>query len=156
MPLPLLAMGGLMAAKGLSGFFGARGKDKAAKAEATNANRMNRWKHKKESAKWSGERGWQHKKRGRSHAFRQQLLAAIMGNSKYGLSKLFPGFAQLKKQYTPEAVVNPYEVAGAPPKLEAVQGGLGAGAAAAIGGAADVAGKMLPYTSFGGGGGEGA
>ena len=150
MPLPLVAMGGLMAAKGLAGFFGSRGKDKAAKAEASNTNKMNKWNWRRKSAEWGGERGWQQKKRGRSHAFRSQLLAAIMGNSKYGMSKLFPGFAPMKQKYSgPEGVVNPYEAAGAPPELEAAQGGVGAGLAAGIGGAAETAGQLLPYSKFG-------
>jgi hypothetical protein len=142
-------MGGLAAAKGLAGFFGSRGRDKAAKADARNRNKMNRYQHRFKESEWSGERGWQQKKRGRSHSYRSQFLAALMGNPKYGLSKLFPGFAQLQKQYTPEAVVNPHTAAGPPPELEAAQGGAGAGIAAGVGGAADVVGQMAPYTSLG-------
>jgi hypothetical protein len=146
-------MGGLAAAKGLAGFFGSRGRDKAAKAEARNRNKMNRYQHKFKSSEWEGERGWQQRKRGRSHSYRSQFLAALMGNPKYGLSKLFPGFAQLQKQYTPgdkaAGVINPHEAAGPPPELEAAQGGVGAGLAAGIGGAADVAGQVLPHTKWG-------
>lgn len=154
MPLPLAAMGGLMAAKGLAGFFGSRGKDKAAKADARNRNLMNRYQHKLKSSEWEGERGWQQRKRGRSSAYRSQFLAAIMNNPKYGLAKLFPGFAKLQGQYDASdkaaGVINPHEAAGPPPEMEAVQGGVGAGLAAGIGGAAEAAGQVLPYTKYGG------
>jgi hypothetical protein len=126
-----------MAAKGLGSFFGARGKDKAAEAQAKNANATNKWNWKRDKAHWQGERGWQHKKRGRSHAFRSQLLAGLMANPKYGLDKLFPGFAQLQQKYTPDKVINPYEAAGAPPQMVAAKGGLMGQLGAAAGGAAD-------------------
>lgn len=144
MPLPMLAIGGLAAAKGISGWLRSRGKDKGAQTQADNQNKMNAWNYKKDEASWRGERGWQQKKRGRSHAFRSQLLAAIMGNAKYGMAKLFPGFAQLQKKYEgPQGVVNPYEAAGAPPKMEAAKGGVGAALGAAAGGA--IEGGMQAY-----------
>jgi hypothetical protein len=120
---------------GIGGWLKGRGKDKMAEADARNKNAQNKWKYDFKKSDWAGERGWQRKKRGRSHAFRSQLLAAIMGNSKYGMSKLFPGFAQLQQSYQPEKVVNPYEAAGAPPELEAVKGGTGAAIGAGLGGA---------------------
>ena len=161
MPIPLAVMGGLMAAKGIGSFLGGRGRDKAAKAQAANQNAMNKWKHKFDSSNWGAEKKPYYRSRDRSRSLRNQLMASLMKNPKYGLDKLFPGFANFSKQWTggqpagadltpAQSTANPYEVAGAPPEMQAAQGGalanIGAGVGGAAGMGAQLAGSRWPTT----------
>jgi len=137
---PAVVMGGMALAKGLGSLFGSCGKDKAAKTQAENQNAANQWKYKLDKSTYSTEKVPTLKRAQRSSAFRRQLQASIMNNPKYGLAALFPGFAQLQQSFAPKDIVNPYDVAGAPPKAAAATmgtlGNVGAGLAGAADGAA--------------------
>lgn len=157
MPAPLV-IGGILAAKGISSFMKGRGADQKAKAEASNQNAMNKWKHKFDTSNWGVEKKSYYRGRDRSRSMRNQLVAALMKNPKYGLSKLFPGFANFSQQWTggqpagtdltpAQSTANPYDVAGAPPEMQAATAGTLGNIAAGIGGAADTAASM--YTGGG-------
>jgi hypothetical protein len=137
-----LVLGGMAAAKGLGSLFGSLSADKKAKAEAKNQNAMNAWKNKFDTANWDVEKKSYYTGRDRSRSLRGQLTAAIMNNPKYGLDKLFPGFAQYRSAV--DTTANPYATAGPPPEMQAVKGGLGAALGGGLAGAAE--GAMQGYT----------
>lgn len=145
---PIAIPAAIGAGKALAGFFGGRGEDKKARAQTRNQNKMNKYKHKFGRANWDTEKKSYYRGRDRSRSLRNQILAGLMKNPAYGLSKLFPGFANFSQEWvgagkgldqTPsQHTRNPFEVAGPPPALEAAQagtfnnvmGGLGKGIAA--------------------------
>lgn len=144
---PLAVMGAMAAAKGLGGLFGSLGKDKAAKAGAKNQNAQNEWKYKLDKQTYSTEKVPTLKRAQRSSALRRQLQAAIMSNPKYGLANILPGFAQMQQQFAPKDIVNPYDAAGAPPKVTAATGGFGGALGSALSGAAEGAASGLGAAS---------
>lgn len=137
MPLPLAVPIAIGAAKMIGGLLKGRGADKKAKIEAENQGKMNAWKNKFDTANWDVEKKSYYQGRDRSRSMRKQLQAAMMSNPKYGLDKLFPGFAQYQTGVPTTA--NPYATAGPAPALAAATGG----ALSNLGGAAaDAAGTV--------------
>lgn len=118
---PLAIAGGAVLG-GVGGLLQARAANKAAKNEASNQNKMNAWKNKLDKANWENEDRGRVSKNKRSTAFRQQLAASIVKNSKYGLDKLLPGFFQQQQDYTAPVIQSPYEAAGPVPVLQASTG----------------------------------
>jgi hypothetical protein len=139
-----LVVAGMAAAKGLGSFFGSRAADKKAKAQAANQNAMNKWKGKFDTANWDVEKKSYYTGRDRSRSLRGQLQAAIMNNPKYGLDKLFPGFANYRTQV--DQTANPYATAGPAPTMQAVEGGMGAAIGGGLAGAAEGAMQGVTMT----------
>lgn len=137
---PLVAMGAIAAAKGIGSWLKGRGADKKAKIEAENQGKMNAWKNKFDTANWDVEKKSYYTGRDRSRSMRKQLQAAMMNNPKYGLDKLFPGFAQYQTGVPTTA--NPYATAGPAPALAAATGGALANVGGGIADAAGTFGSM--------------
>lgn len=127
--VPLVAAGlAGGAAKLLGGLFGGRGQAKAAQAAADNANAENTWKAKLSGATYGTERMPYYKQGSKMRGWRDAFMRGVMRNKNNGLSKLFGGWDEGKGTafnagQDVASVSNPYDVAGAPPKLKAVSGG---------------------------------